>query len=486
MDEANMLLGVLGTGVSVLIGLCLGVVGLFLFYRQRLQAFKVLQLSHADYQLERERLLLIEQEFQEQKITLHRLQEQYQQQAATQGASDARVVLFKEKIDELKRSEQETQGKYQVAQKTLALSQVREATLSSEIQHLKNQTDEKISLLLQAKESMSESFENVANKIFDDKQQVFTRASTQNLSQTIDPLKTQLSEFKETVQKTYEKESRDRQALFLEITHLKNLNQQMSEDAVNLTRALKGDNKAQGNWGEVILERVLEESGLRKGHEYETQVNLKSEDGQRRAPDVIVRLPENKDVIIDAKVSLVDYEAYCSASTDDEREAHLKKHIQSMRQHVNGLSCKDYENLEGIRTLDFVLVFVPIEAAFVAAVEFDQRMFKEAYEKNIIIVSPTTLLATLRTVQSIWRYERQNKNADEIARQAGGLHDQFVLLIESLEDINKHLAKAQDSYDITMKRLTLGNGNLVGRVNKLQTLGAKSKKNIPEHLHLSK
>jgi DNA recombination protein RmuC len=225
---------------------------------------------------------------------------------------------------------------------------------------------------------------------------------------------------------------------------------------------------------------------LRKGHEYETQVNLKSEGGQRRAPDVIVRLPENKDVIIDAKVSLVDYEAYCSASTDDEREAHLKKHIQSMRQHVNGLSCKDYENLEGIRTLDFVLVFVPIEAAFVAAVEFDQRMFKEAYEKNIIIVSPTTLLATLRTVQSIWRYERQNKNADEIARQAGGLHDQFVLLVESLEDINKYLVKAQESYGTTMKRLTLGSGNLVGRVSKLQTLGAKSKKNIPEHLHLSK
>jgi DNA recombination protein RmuC len=227
---------------------------------------------------------------------------------------------------------------------------------------------------------------------------------------------------------------------------------------------------------------VLEESGLRNGHEYETQVKLDATDGQRRYPDVIVRLPDNKDIVIDSKVSLVDYERYCSADDEEQRKIALARHAGALKEHIKGLSIKDYENLEGLRTLDFVFMFIPIEAAFLAAFEFDQTMFRDAYEKNIIVVSPTTLLASLRTVQSIWRYERQNKNAEEIARQAGALHDKFVRFIEDLDEVGKQLKKTQDAHESAYRKLVDGPGNLVRSTMKLEKLGAKVKKSMPAAL----
>ena len=217
----------------------------------------------------------------------------------------------------------------------------------------------------------------------------------------------------------HEKQRLDRASLKSELDHIKELNKQMSEDAVNLTRALKGDKRAQGNWGEVVLERILEDSGLREGHEYETQVSARSDEGQLQRPDVVVRLPEEKDIIIDSKVSLVDYERYVSAVDEDERQEALAAHVAAVKQHIAGLSFKEYEKLPGLRSLDFVLLFIPIESAFMAAFDSDRDMFRIAYDKNIIVVSPTTLLATLRTVQTIWRYERQNQNVEKIAQQAG-------------------------------------------------------------------
>ena len=343
-------------------------------------------------------------------------------------------------------------------------------------------TEEKLALLNEAKGNLKQEFENLAHRIFDEKQQAFHQQSGQRLDGVINPLREQLASFHKKVEDVYDKESKERSSLIGEIKILKELNQQISQDALNLTHALKGDNKAQGNLGEFVLESILEKSGLVKGREYETQVSLKDNEGSRRAPDVIVRLPEGKDIIIDSKMVLVDYDRYCSAKTEEEKQSALKAHVQAIKNHINGLSVKAYENLEGIRSLDFVLLFIPIESAFMLGIENDPAIFRDAFDKGIIVVSPTTLLATLRTVQSIWRYEKQNKNAERIASEAGKLFDQFVLVLESLSEVGRHLDKARESHDETVKRLSTGRGNLVSKIENLEKLGAKTKKQIPSEI----
>jgi len=356
------------------------------------------------------------------------------------------------------------------------------ARKESAFTHLQTSTAEQIALLSDAKKQLTDQFEQLANRIFDEKSQRFQVHSRDALEVQLKPFREQLTEFRGRVDHIYDNENRERGELKEQLKNLQEMNRSISKEAQNLTRALKGDNKAQGNWGEVILERVLEESGLRKGHEYETQVSFTDDNGRRRQPDVIVRLPDDKDIVIDAKVSLIAYERYCSSEDETERLAFLREHAQSVKAHINGLSTKGYEHIEGLRTLDFVFIFIPVEAAFMAAFEHDPELFRNAYEKNIIVVGPTTLLATLRTVQSIWRYERQNQNAEEIARQAGALHDQFALVVQSLEDIGKHLDRGRDAYEKTLNRMTLGKGNLVSRVSRLETLGAKVKKTLPASL----
>ena len=234
----------------------------------------------------------------------------------------------------------------------------------------------------------------------------------------------------------------------------------------------------QGNWGEVILERLLEESGLRNGREYQTQAAFTDAEGRRRMPDVIIHLPDNRDIVVDSKVSLIDYERYCSAADKADQQRYLKAHVNSIRAHIAGLSRKAYEQLEAINTLDFVLVFVPIEAAFMVALEQDQALFRDAYDKGIILVSPSTLLATLRTIHNIWRYEDQNRNAEEIAKKAGGLYDQFVLLMEAFDEVGKNLERSQKSWELANRRLHVGRGNLVKRVEDIKVLGAKARKQI--------
>ena len=338
---------------------------------------------------------------------------------------------------------------------------------------------DKLELLQGARKQMSDEFSNLANRIFEEKSERLLENSKNTLQHTLSPLQNQLQEFRKRVDHVYDTESRDRVSLIHELNQLKQLNKQMSEDAVNLTRALKGDKKAQGNWGEVVLERVLEESGLRKGYEYETQVSLQSAGGERRMPDVVIRLPEEKDIVIDAKVSLVDYSRYVASDDELEKRAALAAHVQAIKNHIKGLSVKDYDGLEGVRTLDFVLMFIPIESAFMAAFDSEPEMFRTAYDKQVIVVSPTTLLATLRTVQSIWRYEQQNKNAEKIANQAGAIHDQFALVLESLSEVGKHLDRARGSWDKTRDRLNTGRGNLVRKVQQLQELGARTRKTLP-------
>ncbi|MDN3639710.1 DNA recombination protein RmuC [Simiduia curdlanivorans] len=352
------------------------------------------------------------------------------------------------------------------------------ARLSTQLEQQQQRMAEQLALLADAKQSMMKEFENTANRIFDDKQQRFSLQSKESLELTLSPLRQQLGDFRKRVDDVYGQETADRNRLVGQITELQKQTQKISQDAINLTNALKGDSKIQGNWGEVVLERLLEESGLQKGREYETQVSLKTDSGSRRNPDVIVRLPENKDIIIDAKVSLVDYERFCSADNEIHRAQYLRAHIQSLRNHINGLSFKDYENLKGVRTLDFVFIFVPIEAAFMLALQEDAALFKDAYDKHIILVSPTTLLATLRTVENIWRYEKQNKNAEKIAAQAGALYDQFVRMLESFDDIGKALGRTQEAYDLARNRLKAGKGNLIKRAEDIRKLGAKTKKQL--------
>lgn len=353
------------------------------------------------------------------------------------------------------------------------------ARQQSAYQHLQTATAEQIALLSDAKKQLTDQFEQLANRIFDEKSQRFQSHSREALELQLKPFRDQLTEFRGRVDHIYSDENRERGELKEQLKNLQEMNRNISKEAQNLTRALKGDNKAQGNWGEVILERVLEESGLRKGHEYLTQQSFTDDSGKRRQPDVIVRLPDDKDIVIDAKVSLVAYERYCSSDDEGERQAFLREHAQSVKAHINGLSTKGYEHIEELRTLDFVFIFIPVEAAFMAAFEHDPELFRNAYEKNIIVVGPTTLLATLRTVQSIWRYERQNQNAEKIAKEAGALHDQFALVVQSLEDVGKHLDRGRDAFDKTMNRMTMGRGNLVGRVSRLEALGAKVKKTLP-------
>lgn len=342
--------------------------------------------------------------------------------------------------------------------------------------------EEQLQLLRQARESLTQEFENLANRIFDAKQEKFSEQSKQALNTSIDPLRKEIHDFRKKVEDAYDKENAERNKLVGQIVELQKQAQRVGEDAVMLANALKGDSKFQGNWGEVVLERILEQSGLTRGREYDTQVALKDDEGNRRNPDVIVHLPDQRDIVIDAKVSLTDYERYCRAEEPDEKQRFLKQHINSIRAHITGLSRKSYEQLEGVNSLDFVLIFVPVEAAFMLALEQDHSLFRDAYDKGIILVSPSTLLATLRTIHNIWRYEDQNRNAQKIAAEAGKLYDQLVLVVESLDDVGKHLNKSQEAWQMTRKRLVDGRGNLVKKFEDIRKLGARTSRQLPDKL----
>ncbi|MFT7221106.1 MAG: DNA recombination protein RmuC [Candidatus Azotimanducaceae bacterium] len=354
--------------------------------------------------------------------------------------------------------------------------------LKTSLMEQQRQSEEKLELLKEAKLSMQDGFKNLANEIFESKQKEFKSQSKEQLNGVLDPLHERIKAFEKRVEQTYSDEAKERFSLVKEVKSLQELNSRIAQDAVNLTNALKGENKTQGMWGEVVLERVLEKSGLEKGREYDVQVSLKNDEGRRLQPDVIVRLPEGKDVVVDSKVSLTAYERYCSSNDEIERKESMKAHIASLRTHIKQLSEKDYQSLEGIRTLDFVLLFIPIEAAFAVAVTEDSELFSDAFNRNIVIVAPSTLLATLRTIQNIWRYEQQNKNAQEIANRAGALYDKFVNFVGDLETIGARLESTQGAYQEAYNKLASGRGNLVKRAEDMKALGAKVSKSLPQNL----
>jgi len=329
-------------------------------------------------------------------------------------------------------------------------------------------------------------FENIANKILKQNTLDFASSNQKNIGDLLNPLKEKIDVFEKKVQETYDKELRDNISLKEEVKKLYELNQKISQEANNLTKALKSDTKKQGNWGEIILERVLERSGLVKGEEYEVQSSVRNEQGDMIRPDVVVNLPESKHIVIDSKVSLIAYDSFVNSEDTNAKEKFLKQHIFSIKNHIKELSNKNYQNATLFDSPDFVLLFMPIESAFSLAIQQDVDLFNFAWEKKIVIVSPTTLLATLRTVSSIWKHEKQTKNALEIARQGGSLYDKFVNFLIDLEKIGNQLDTVQKTYNEAHKKISSGSGNLITKVERIKELGAKTSKSIPEKYNLLK
>lgn len=353
---------------------------------------------------------------------------------------------------------------------------------NADYKNLQIRLDEQKEEINKLNEKFSIEFKNLANEILDEKTKKFTEQNKENIDEILKPLQEKIKDFEKKVEET-NKENIDRHAsLRQQLVHLREMNVQMTKEAENLTKALKGDTKSMGNWGEIVLERILENSGLTEGREYEKQVSLINEQGQRLQPDFVVRLPENKNIVIDSKVSLVAYENYVNTTDEQEREKHLKNHVISVTSHIKGLASKNYHELYGLKSLDFVLLFMPVEPAFNMAIQGGENIWYDAFKKNIIIVGPSSLIATLRTIESIWKNEYQNKNVDEIARQAGDLYDKFVGLIEDLLRLGKQIDDTQNTYKASMNKLVDGKGNLIKRAENIKKLGAKTKKTLPDNL----
>lgn len=356
----------------------------------------------------------------------------------------------------------------------LELSESKEVQLLNEFEIKEQNFNEKITLLEESKVQMKLEFENLANKLFHENQ----KKSNVNLTQVLTSFKDQLDSFGKRVNDIYGEETKQRSSLLTEIKNLKDLNNKISEDAINLTKALKGENKTQGDWGEMILSSILDQTGLRVGKEYSVQGSFTDDDGKRLRPDVIVHLPSKKDIVIDSKVSLNSYLTFVNSDDSKIKETATKDLIKSITAHIKGLNSKKYEDLEGVRTLDFVLMFIPIEGAFLLASAEDNNLFKMAFEHNIMLVSPSTLFVTLRTIENIWRNEHQNENAQLISKKAASLYDKFAGFVSDIEEIGININRTQKSYDNAMNKLSVGNGNLMRRSEEFIELGVKPKKVI--------
>ena len=341
---------------------------------------------------------------------------------------------------------------------------------------------EKEALFKDAGESLKQEFQLLANQIFEQHGERLQHQQTEQLGHVLSPFRQQITDFKRRVEEVYTTDAKDRASLLSEVRNLQQASERVNREAEHLARALKGNTRVQGNWGELVLERVLEDSGLRRDHEYFVQTSFRNDDGDLKRPDVVIRLPDSKDVVIDAKVSLAAYEAALAAEADEARDAAMARHVLSLRTHVRNLSAQSYDRLHGVRSLDFVLLFVPVEAAFTMAIERDPALFTEAFEKRLVIVSPTTLMMTLRIIDNVWRYEKQSRNAQEIARRAGALYDKVRIILEDMDQLDKSLGTARRSFDAAYKRLVSGNGNLVRQVEQFRELGADVKKALPKDL----
>lgn len=396
------------------------------------------------------------------------------------------LILYLQKSGELKRAMQEVlKIENDLSESKREKSQLQDlydelklqyAVLNTRYEEEIRSSAEKLEVLQNAKDELSKEFTLLANKIFADKSKEFSSSNKEQLELLLKPFREQIASFSKESKEQFHASSKETFLLKDELLRLKEMNSQLSQDALNLTKALKGENKTQGNWGEIVLENILEQSGLREGEEYELQASLKSSDGKTYRPDVVIHMPNERDIIVDSKVSLVAYERFMSAEDEKSRSLALKEHIASISAHIKGLGEKKYEKLEGVNTLDFVLLFMPIEGAFLLALEQDGEFFKNAYENNILVVSPSTLLVTLRTIEHIWRTKRQEEHAKKIADEAEAMYAKLVGFVEEMKKVGIHLAKAQDSYDTSMNRLKTGRGNIIKRAENIVKLGLKPKK----------
>ena len=350
--------------------------------------------------------------------------------------------------------------------------------LKTRLEETRNAAHERQTILEQSEQRLTTQFENLANRIFEHSGKKIEQQNKQSLNFLLSPLKEQLESLKKQVLDSFGEEAKERHTLTYEIRNLQQLNQQMTKEASNLTNALKGNNKIQGNWGEFILSQILDNSGLRLGYEYDTQVNLTNENNQRLQPDVIVHLPQGGDVIIDSKVTLVAYERYFNNDEEIVKAKALSDHLTSVRNHLKQLSQKDYHKLIGINSLDYILMFIPVEPAFLCAIDSDPSLINDALKNNIMIVSPTTLLVALRTIHNLWRYEHQNRNAELIADKASKLYDKVRGFVEDMENLGSTLDKAQQTYQNSLNKLSKGRGNIIGQIERFRELGVEVKKPI--------
>ena len=396
---------------------------------------------------------------------------------------------LEERVVLLQQSKEMVENNFIESQKELKNNQLEKENLitvntrqDSEINNLQQKLSENKGEVEKLNEKFTKEFENLANKILDEKSSKFTEQNKENIKNILSPLQEKIKGFEDKVEKTHKESIDYHSALRQQIIGLKELNQQMSKETINLTKALKGDNKIQGNWGELVLERVLEKSGLEKDREYFVQQSFTNDEGKRVLPDVVIHLPDNKKMIVDSKVSLVAYEQYMNEEDETLKERFLKEHVASLKRHVDQLSDKKYEDIYKIESPDFVLLFIPIEPAFAVALNSDTYLYNKAFEKNIVIVTPSTLLATLRTIDTMWNNEKQQKNALEIARQAGALYDKFQGLLGDLIGIGKRIDESKKEYANAMNKLVEGRGNIITSVEKLKKMGAKAKKSLPENI----
>lgn len=399
-----------------------------------------------------------------------------------QSRLEERINQLHQNNQQLTKDKGESQDEIKFIQREKEQLITKNTSLEEQLKNLREKLEENRTEIENLQEKFTKEFENLANKILDEKATKFTNQNKENIKNILEPLEKKIQSFEKKVTDSDEKRAGFQSALKTQLENLKQMNQQMSKETINLTKALKGDSKSQGNWGELVLERVLEKSGLEKDREYFVQQSFVQDGGRRLLPDVVIHLPDSKKMIIDSKVSLTAYEQYINEEDENIRGSHLKEHLNSLKRHIEQLSAKKYEDLYEIESPDFVLLFVPIETAFSVATNEDTSIYNRAFEKNIVIVTPSTLLATLRTIDTMWTNEKQQRNAIEIARQAGALYDKFNGLLQDLIAVGKRIDDSKKEYSNAMNKLVEGRGNLIVSVEKLKKMGAKAKKALPENI----
>ncbi|MDP8231865.1 MAG: DNA recombination protein RmuC [Candidatus Zophobacter franzmannii] len=460
----------------------ISLVGLIVAILYSFRTVNSLNKKIAELSSENARLETVNIELRQKAELLEQLRTERDETIVSLKEATTQLQSKNEQIDGLSQNLKNQNAKIDELQNQITSSKESLATVRTTLVEEKKQSEEKLELLEDSKEKLKLEFQNLANKIFDAKSEKLTTSSKESLDAVLKPLKEQLTQFKARVNVIYDKESEERGFLKKEIADLKELNNRISKDALNLTSALKGDKKTQGNWGEIQLESLLEYSGLIDGIEYELQPTHKDDEGDIYRPDAVIHLPQKRDIVIDSKVSLVDYTNYFSTDETELKEVALKGHIKAIRNHISQLSSKSYQKLPGINTLEYVIMFLPIEAAYITAIKEDPDLLKFALSKNISLICPSTLLITLQTIHNIWNYEKQSKNAKEIAEQGQRIYDKFAVFTESYKKIGNSLKSANENYESGIKQLVSGRGNLVSGFEKLKELGVQPKKNVDASL----